>query len=96
MAKRQKALPGLEKETIGEVDTAAEAYVKERDKRMTMTEKEVAAKDKLIEVMRKHKLTIYKDDNAEPPLIVTLTDGKPVIKVTRDESDEEAAEALAG
>jgi hypothetical protein len=95
MAKKQKALPGMEKETIAEVDDAAEQYVKERDKRMTMTEKEVEAKQALIYVMRKHKLTVYKDDNVDPPLIVTLADGKPVVKVTRDESDEAAAEALS-
>ena len=85
----------MEKKTIAEVDDAAEQYVKERDKRMTMTEKEVEAKQALIDVMRKHKLTVYKDDNVDPPLIVTLADGKPVVKVTRDESDEDAAAALA-
>ena len=93
---RQPKIKGTERETIKEVNDAAESYVTERDKRMKMTEKEVSAKEKLVEVMKKHELSIYKDDEADPPLIVTLTPGKDVVKVTRDESDESAAEALAG
>lgn len=96
MAKKQLRIPGTERNAIPELDAAAEVYVKERDKRMSMTEKEVAAKDVLIGMMKKHGLSIYKDEDADPPLIITLTAGKDVVKVVREESDEAAAEALGG
>jgi hypothetical protein len=95
MAKKQLKIPGTEGETIKELNDAAEAYVTERDKRMKLTEKEVAAKDTLINVMKNHKLSVYKDDDADPPLIITLTAGKDQLKVTREESDEDAAEKLS-
>lgn len=96
MAKRQSRLPGMEGRRIKEIEDAADAYVVERDKRMKLTKKEVEAKTKLIEMMKKHDKTIYKDEDADPPYIVTLVTGKEQVKVTVDESDEEAAEALAG
>lgn len=57
---KQKMIPGTEQETVKEVEDAAENYVKARDERMVLTEFEVKAKDKLIEVMRKYDLSIYK------------------------------------
>jgi hypothetical protein len=94
MAKKQLKIPGTETKSIKEIDDAAESYIIERDKRMKLTKKEVDAKVTLIEVMKKHKLTVYKDDDSDPPVVITLTAGKDQIKVTQDESDEEAAEAL--
>ena len=78
---RQKELSGVERETIKEIDDAAEAYVEARDKRMALTKKEVDAKDALIAVMRTHRRKVYKDENASPPLVVTLKDGKATVKV---------------
>jgi hypothetical protein len=91
---RQKELAGVEKESVKEIEAAAEAYVDARDKRMRLTEKEVEAKTTLIEVMRKHKRTVYRDDNAAPPLLITLKEGAVSVKVTTvdgvmGEGDEE-------
>lgn len=80
---RQKELSGIEKESVKEIEEAAESYVEARDKRMKLTEKEVERKAALIEVMRKHKRTVYRDDNAAPPLLVTLKEGTVSVKVTR-------------
>lgn len=93
---RQQTIPGTEAKKIDEVDAAAEAYVKARDSRMRKTDLEVEAKTALIVVMQKHKLSVYKDSDAVPPLIVTLTEGEVKVKVTQAETDEEAAKALAG
>ena len=85
MAKKQKSLPGMEPESIKEIDDAAEAYVKERDKRVRQTVREVDAKTALIDVMKKNKVSVYKDRNCTPPLVVTLSDGKTAVKVVEDE-----------
>ncbi len=106
---RQKDLPGIERKSIDEVDTAAEAYEAARDERMRCTESETVAKQALIAVMQKHKLKVYRDENADPPLVVTIEKPDPTVKVKRmpspiaaeedeesdEESDEEAAKALA-
>lgn len=82
MAKRQLRIAGTEGKSNREVDVAAEAYVQARDERMAKTEAEVAAKETLIGAMKKAKLNVYRDDAATPPLVITLVDGKPNVKVT--------------
>lgn len=94
MAKRQLKIAGTGGEEIKEVNDAAEAYVEARDKRMKLTEKETEAKEALIAVMKKHDLTVYKDDEANPPLVVTLVPGKDNVKVA--EAEVEAEEEAAG
>jgi hypothetical protein len=93
MARRKQGeLPGMEREQIKEVDDAAEAYRDARDARMKKTETEKESKDALIEVMRKHKLTVYRDESVDPPLVITLVD-KTNVKVTEveDGAQDEAA-----
>ena len=65
MPKDQMEIPGTERPKIAAIDNAAAAYVEARDKRMALTEKECAAKIKLIETMQKHadKLSRDSDDN---------------------------------
>jgi hypothetical protein len=87
--KQQLKIPGTEANKIKEVNVAAEAYVDARDERMRKTEMEVTARDVLIEVMKKNKLSVYRDDDVSPPLIVTLAPGKDKVKVAKaDDSDE--------
>jgi hypothetical protein len=84
MAKRkQMQIPGTERPSFPKVDVAAEQYEKARDSRMKKSEAEHDAKLALIEAMKKHKLSVYRDDNATPPIVVTLADGDPKVKVTR-------------
>jgi hypothetical protein len=91
---KQKPLPGMERKSFPEVDSAAEAYVEVRDKRMKLTEKEVEAKDALLEVMSKHNLVVYKDESVAPPLIVTVTPGDAKVKVSvADEPQSDDMEA---
>lgn len=91
MARRQLSIKGTERETIKEVDTAAEAYVEARDERIRLTKKEVDAKDALVTVMKKHKLDVYRDENAIPPLVVTLIPGEDKVKVRKQQEEEEVA-----
>jgi hypothetical protein len=81
----------MEKKSIKEVDLAAEAYCEARDERMKLTEKEVEARDSLLAVMQKHKLDLYRDDDASPPLLVTIIAGDAKVKVSRIDDDLEDA-----
>lgn len=90
--RKQKELPGIEKETIGEIDDAAETYQAAKKKRMKLTEKEVEAKDALIAVMKKHKRTAYRDEKVNPPLTVILKPGKDGVKVSEEGGEDEGEE----
>jgi hypothetical protein len=92
MARRQMKIPGTEQETIKEIDSAAEAYIDVRDKRINLTDRESEAKEALIGVMKKHKVEVYRDENAVPPLVVTLIPGEDKVKVSRAKEEEEGEE----
>lgn len=85
MSKDQMEIPGTERPKIKPIEEAARAYVDVRDRRMSLTEKEVASRTKLVEVMQKHvdKLAtnedgdfVYRFDDE----IVVLSD-KTTVKV---------------
>lgn len=91
---RQKEIPGTERPKIQEVEDAAEVYVKSRDKRIRASKAESTDKAALIAAMQKHKLNVYAI--ADEGLVVTVTNGKPEVKVTESkeaEHDEEPDEA---
>lgn len=77
---KQKFIAGTEPPSIPELDRAAESYVSLRDKRMNLTEDEVEAKTKLLEVMKDHKLEQYKVNGYT--VIVTHGDDKVKVKKT--------------
>lgn len=90
--KKQLQIAGTETKAIKEVDSAAEAFVEARDERMALTEREVEAREALIAVMNKHKLDVYLDDDATPPLLVTLIQGEDKVKISKvSEGDEDLA-----
>jgi hypothetical protein len=84
---RQQQIPGTERKVDKDVASAALAYVTERDRRMKLTKKEKAAKDGLIQVMKKKNILSYRDDEANPPVVVTLS-SKDDVKVTKVEDDD--------
>ncbi len=91
--RKQKALPGMEPETIAEIDAASELYEELRDKRMRALAREVEAKDALTELMRKYKLSVYKDRTVDPPLVVSLKEGTSYsVKVERVQPKADDAE----
>lgn len=87
MAKRQQEIPGTERKSIKEVDDAAEVYRTARDARMKKSKVEKEKKTDLVNVMLKHGLSVYRDDNAVPPIVVTVTERHDV-KVTNIEGEE--------
>ncbi len=95
MARKQKDLPGMERQVNAEVEAAAEAYVASRTKRIKLLGNEVADKLALIAAMQKAKVDVYKDE--EHGLIITITPGKLGVKVQEaseaedDDGESEAA-----
>ena len=93
---RQVTIPGTAAKSLKDIDDAAEHYVAIRDERMEFTKQEVQAQAALLAAMNAHGLKDYRDDNADPPLVVTLTEPgikAKVKKCTPDnpngDSDEE-------
>lgn len=66
---KQTMIKGTEPPSISEIDKVARSYMDVRDERMSLTEEEVEQKNKLAELMRKHKLDKYEFDN----FVVTRT-----------------------
>lgn len=95
--KKQTELPGLEKPKIPELDTLLETYA---EKASALSEARHALgelKAKIIEVAGKAGVTVYRDDTANPPLVLTLSTQDVKVKVTagapdfndEDEGDDE-------
>ena len=82
---------GVERPSHPAVDAAAEVYEKDRDKRMKQSKAEKASKENLIKEMRKAGQTTYRDDNADPPIVITLS-SKDDVKVTRLSAEDEEPE----
>ena len=77
---------GVEPVRIPELDALAEKYIKERDRRLTMTPKEVAAKADLIEAMHDYEEKLGRQPDGTlayryGDMVVTLTPGKEKLKV---------------
>jgi hypothetical protein len=85
---------GVEPVRIPEVDLLAENYIKERDKRLALTPKEVAAKIKLIDALHGYADQIGKQKDGSlvyryGEMVITLTPGKEKLKVEDLEKVEE-------
>ena len=91
---RQTEIPGTEIPHIEELEQAAEAYVKVRDKRMDLTEQEITQKTNLIQVALAHEKELSKDADGNrcyrfDDLLVILKPGKPTCKVKHDTGDDD-------
>lgn len=89
----QTEIPGTEGVKIKAIDEASELYVNARDKRMNATEKEIAAKTALSDLMHKHAdkigraadgSIVYRYDD----MIVSLTPKEEVLKVKHVDPEE--------
>lgn len=85
---KQTELPGTERAKIPAIEIAADEYVKVRDKRMKLTEQEVAAKTKLTEALLAHEDQLDENGDGDRVYryddeIVILQSGKVNVKVRR-------------
>jgi hypothetical protein len=86
---RQAELAGMETPTGDkELDALAEAFKRSSKKRKAAQDNELAAREILVDSMKKKKLTVYEDRNADPPLLVTLTLSEKVKVQAIDEVGE--------
>lgn len=72
--KKQTEIPGTERKRVPEVETAANELREVRTERMELQKTEGQLQDALIDVMRKHSVTVYKFDGQEDELVVELVD----------------------
>lgn len=94
----QMEITGTERIKIPEINRAAAAYEKVRDERMALTTKEVAAKQKLIDVMIEHQDKLPENGDGERVYafgdeVVVLKAGKVGVKIRpalEPEAEEEA------
>lgn len=87
---KQNDLPAIEGEGVAPkkvraIEVAADEYVEIRDTRMGWTKKEVAARTKLADLMKKHELKSYKFSDHE----VVVIPGVDKIKVKAIDGSEE-------
>jgi hypothetical protein len=86
---------GVSPANIPEIDKLADDYIKERDKRMKQTPREVAAKGKLIDALHEHADQLKNPDGdilyRMDSLLITLTAGKEKLQV-RDVSEQDEAQ----
>lgn len=97
MAPKQAEMEGMERVSIPEIDEAATAYVSVRDKRMALTEREIAAKLNLMQVVLAHEKELSKDMDGNRTYrfedeIVILKPGKANVKVKHAADDDEDEE----
>lgn len=87
---KQTRIPGTEDKTPTAVKAAGEAYVTEAAKQSKQQRKTKEAKEVLIAAMEKHEVESFRDDEANPPVIVSLTErqGIKVTKLKRGENEE--------
>lgn len=78
----------MEDSVIAELEDAAHTYVAARDRRMELTQREVPAKQAVLDLMKKHGKVHYKRDGIE----ITLISEKEKVKVRTVGSDEAADE----
>lgn len=86
---RQKTIPGTDHDRIKPLDDKGEAYCIEMQKRVKQSAKEKAAKQDLIEEMKKHGQTTYRLGDGR---IITLA-SKDNVRVTEVEDGEETPDA---
>jgi hypothetical protein len=87
---------GVEPLRIVELDKLAEEYCRQRDKRLTMTPKEVSAKQNLIAALHENadKIGVQPDGRLVyryDEMMITLSPGKEKLKV-EDVSEKDEAE----
>lgn len=87
---RQQPIPGTERKVNKTVAAAGQAYVHEAALQARQQGKTKAAKELLIAAMQKHGEETFRDDESNPPVIVSLTErrGIKVTKLKKQDGEE--------
>ena len=84
MSKRQAELPGVERKTLRDVESAADEFIEATDKFKRVGEDKKAAQEKLVMAMQRNKIRSYRYDSK----LLTLEELERV-KVKSDKEDNE-------
>jgi hypothetical protein len=94
---RQLRIAGTERPRFKEIDSAAERYQEARQEATHAKDVEAKAKESLVATMKRHGVSEYLDQDAIPPLLITVETGPDKVKVTerhlRSAADPEAEAA---
>ena len=82
---KQPSLPEMDDRSFQDLDNKAHEYAEVRDERMALTEREVALRGELLELMHKHKKQDYVYQEVE--IHVVKEDEKVRVKIHRDKED---------
>jgi hypothetical protein len=91
---RQQTIPGTEAKIPAAVRAAGDAYVEEAAQTAQAKKKADEAKAVLLAAMTKHGVETFRDDDADPPVIVsrTLREGIKVTKVRKKTENHDEAD----
>jgi hypothetical protein len=81
---KTERLPGMQDPAIEELEDCAREYANTRDDRMLLLGKEVELKEDLLNLMKKHKKTVYLHDGVE----IKIVHEKEAIKVKVKRDDD--------
>lgn len=94
--KRQTELPGIEKPSHPELNALLEEKAALDTQAGEIRQRQGELNDAILAKARELGLTTYRDDNAVPPLVLLISDGKTKVKVTKakgavetDDADED-------
>lgn len=90
---RQADLPGMTDRKLKDIHEAALVYADARDARVAASAPEVDAKQKLLELMKQHKIEHYKFDGVECDLIHEKENVKVKVHPADDGSSDEVRQA---
>lgn len=87
---RQTRIPGTEAKIPAAVRAAGDAYVEEAAQTAQAKKKADEAKAVLLAAMTKHDVQTFRDDEADPPVIVsrTIREGIKVTKLKKKQPEE--------
>lgn len=79
--KKQPELPGMEKPTHKELDTLMEEHAALATTLGETRQRMGELTDQMMAKARELKLTVYRNETAVPPLVLTVTEGTAKVKV---------------
>lgn len=77
----QEEIEGTERPKIPELDEVIDRYVKIRDRRMNLTEQEIAARQALEKLLAEHKLETYVHSDGERVAYLKASEVKAKVKL---------------
>jgi len=90
---QQLQISGTERKQIRAIEIAADNYREARDERMELTESEVAARDALVQEMRKADVKVYKFHDHDGEEITVELDETTKVKVRKKGARPESEDA---